>query len=54
MIDHYASGGSEHKNQSEHIKGFSISVEEKKAVISFLESLSGKTAREPLNDIVSN
>lgn len=40
VIDHYASGGSQHPLKSDLIKGFSISASDKAALIAFLESLT--------------
>jgi cytochrome c peroxidase len=40
VIDHYASGGSQHPLKSDLIKGFSISADDKAALITFLESLT--------------
>ncbi len=40
VIDHYASGGSQHPLKSDLIKGFSISASDKAALITFLESLT--------------
>lgn len=40
VIDHYASGGSQHPLKSDLIKGFSISAADKAALITFLESLT--------------
>ncbi len=42
VIDHYASGAKGHVNQDTLIKGFQLSLKEKKSLLSFLESLSGK------------
>lgn len=40
VIAHYASGGKQHPNQSEYIKGFELNEKEKKALIEFLQSLT--------------
>lgn len=40
VIDHYASGGSEHVNKNKLISGFEISEKEKQALIAFLRSLT--------------
>jgi len=48
VIDHYASGGSCHINQSADVIGFEITLEERSQLISFLEGLTGATASEPL------
>lgn len=40
VIDHYASGGSQHPLKSDLIKGFTISADDKAALIAFLESLT--------------
>ena len=40
VINHYSSGGKGHLSQSEFIKGFSITAEEKKALIAFLNTLT--------------
>lgn len=40
VIDHYASGGQGHSSQSDFIKGFEIGLEEKKALIAFLKTLT--------------
>jgi cytochrome c peroxidase len=40
VIDHYASGGQNHVNQSELINGFQITAAEKKALIAFLKTLT--------------
>jgi cytochrome c peroxidase len=40
VIDHYASGGSQHPLKSDLIKGFVISASDKAALIAFLESLT--------------
>ena len=40
VINHYSSGGKGHVSQSEFIKGFSITAEEKKALIAFLNTLT--------------
>ncbi len=40
VIDHYASGGKRHDSKSDLIKGFVIGVDEKKALISFLRTLT--------------
>ena len=43
VIDHYASGGKEHDNQSPHITGFSISAKEREQLLAFFNSLTEKT-----------
>lgn len=40
VIEHYASGGKNHPNQSKFIRGFNISAEEKSDLISFLKALT--------------
>tara|TARA_R110002050_G_scaffold100008_2_gene207265 strand:- start:3686 stop:4732 length:1047 start_codon:yes stop_codon:yes gene_type:complete len=40
VIDHYASGGSQHPLKNDLIKGFTISADDKAALIAFLESLT--------------
>ncbi len=40
IIDHYASGGKNHENQSRKIQGFSISEEDKIALVQFLQCLT--------------
>jgi cytochrome c peroxidase len=40
VIDHYASGGSQHRLKSNLIKGFTITAADKAALLSFLESLT--------------
>lgn len=40
IIEHYASGGKKHPNQSKKIQGFKISKEDKKALIQFLYCLT--------------
>ena len=40
VIDHYANGGKNHVNQSQKIKGFVISEQEKQDLINFLGSLT--------------
>ena len=40
VIEHYANGGKNHFNKSEHINGFSISDSEKNDLIHFLKSLT--------------
>ena len=42
VIDHYSNGGKKHFNQSEKIKGFSITSIEKEQLIAFLKSLTDK------------
>jgi len=43
VIDHYASGGAEHKNKSELIVPFNISKRQKKDLIAFLKTLTDKS-----------
>lgn len=40
IVDHYASGGKKHRNQSPKIQGFEISESDKKALVKFLHSLT--------------
>lgn len=40
VIDHYASGGSNHPNKNELITGFEISAQDKQDLINFLKSLT--------------
>lgn len=40
IIEHYASGGKNHRNQSPKIQGFDISDKEKQALVKFLKSLT--------------
>lgn len=40
VIEHYASGGSNHRNKSDLITGFSITKEEKEDLIAFLKTLT--------------
>jgi cytochrome c peroxidase len=42
VIDHYASGGENHKSKSRLLKGFNITSVEKKALIAFLNTLTDK------------
>lgn len=42
VIDHYASGGKQHFNQSEKIQGFEITSIQKKQLVAFLHSLTEK------------
>ncbi len=42
VIEHYASGGKKHPSQSDLIKGFDLTAEDKKALIAFLETLTDK------------
>ncbi len=44
VVDHYASGGSNHRLKSSLITGFSISAQEKVDLISFLEALTDTTS----------
>ena len=44
VIEHYASGGKKHPNQSDLIKGFEISKEEKKALLAFIFLMLIKSA----------
>ncbi len=43
VIDHYATGGKNHPNQSQHIKGFVLTKSDKEDLIRFLESLTDST-----------
>lgn len=43
VLDHFASGGLEHPNKSEMIRGFEMSIEQRSQLIAFLESLTDST-----------
>lgn len=40
VVDHYASGGSEHPNKSPFVSGFQLSPDEKQDLLNFIESLT--------------
>lgn len=40
VVEHYAGGGSDHKNKSRHIRGFQLTVQQKNDLIDFLHSLT--------------
>jgi cytochrome c peroxidase len=40
VIDRYAQGGSQHHNQSEKVKGFSLTAQQKLDLVAFLQSLT--------------
>lgn len=40
VLEHYASGGAGHENQSNHIKGFKLTNKERKAIIAFFDALT--------------
>jgi cytochrome c peroxidase len=44
VVEHYASGGAQHPNQDPLVSGFTITNDEKKNLIAFLESLSDRAA----------
>ena len=46
VIDHYAKGGSQHKNQDLIIKPFEINKKEKEQLIAFLKSLTDTSYME--------
>ncbi len=43
VVDHFASGGVDHRNKSELLTGFSISDDEKEDLIAFLNTLTDET-----------
>lgn len=43
VIDHYASGGAQHPNQSPFVSGFSISPQEKADLLNFMEALTDES-----------
>jgi cytochrome c peroxidase len=49
VIDHYASGGSDHRNKSELITGFSLAKNDKEALIAFLKTLTDKEFQQDSN-----
>jgi cytochrome c peroxidase len=49
VVDHYASGGSDHRNKSALIDGFSLSDNDKKALIAYLKTLTDKEFQQNPN-----
>jgi len=49
VLDHYASGGSQHRNKSDLITGFELSSQDKEDLITFLESLTDESFLANMN-----